>query len=205
MRKPTTRTARLLGFAAAPAAILVAGVLVWGGSNAAFTASTANPGANWSAGAVALSDDDLGVAAFSAANIVPGQTGQKCIVVTSKSSVPGIVKVYAKNLVPSLKGFEDRVTLTLESGAGGTFNDCAGFIATAGVTPTAQSLTTMAAASKDFATGSLAWSTAGVTAGESKTYRGTWKFDVTGLTQTEVNALQGARTGIDLVWELQSN
>lgn len=204
MRMPNTRLSHIVGLAVAPAAIVLAGALVWSGSNAAFTATTSNPGNNWAAGTVTLSDDDLGVAAFTAKDIVPGQTGQKCIVVTSKSSVAGIVKVYSKNLIASGKHLEDHVLLTLEEGTGGSFNDCTGFIANPAVVPTAQSLTTLASASKDYSTGSVAWPTAGIAAGESRTYRGTWKFETASMTQSEVDSLQSSKTGIDLVWELQN-
>ncbi len=39
----------------------------------------------------------------------------------------------------------------------------------------------------------------------SKTYRLTWRFDTEGMTQAQVDAMQGAKTGIDMQWEMQSN
>ncbi|PYI38976.1 hypothetical protein CVS30_06580 [Arthrobacter psychrolactophilus] len=189
-------------FAAAPVAIMIAGGMVWQGSQAAFTASTRNSGSSWATGNVTLSDDDLGAAAFTVENIVPGQSGQKCIVVTSQSNVPGVVKPYTQNLI-SAKGLEDRIFFDLEQGTGGSFNDCTGFTPTSNQVPE-MSIAALAATVQDFATGGSVWNTTG-TPGETRSYRGTWRFDTTGMSQSEINALQGARVGLDLVWELQSN
>jgi hypothetical protein len=202
MKTPSARTRTIAAFGAAPLAILIAGTMVWQGSQAAFTASTRNAGSAWSTGNVVLTDDDLGAAAFTVENIVPGQTGQKCIVVTSGSNVPGEVRAYTQNLI-SAKGLEDRIFFDLEQGTGGSFNDCTGFTPTANNVPE-MSLAALSTANRDFATGGAPWDTAG-TPGETQSYRGTWRFDTTGMSQDEVNALQGARVGIDLVWELQSD
>jgi hypothetical protein len=189
-------------FGAAPVALLIAGGMVWQGSQAAFTAQTRNSGNSWSTGNVVLTDDDNGVAAFTVENIVPGQTGQKCIVVTSQSNVPGEVRAYSQNLVTS-KGLENRIYFDLEQGTGGSFNDCSGFTPTANQVPELP-LSQLATVNRDFATGGAPWNTVG-TPGETQSYRGTWRFDTTGMSQDEVNALQGARVSIDLVWELQSD
>ncbi|WP_343320603.1 hypothetical protein AAFM46_16520 (plasmid) [Arthrobacter sp. TMP15] len=202
MRTPSSRTRRISMFAAAPIAILIAGGMVWQGSQAAFTASTRNAGNSWAAGNVTLTDDDLGAAAFTVNQIVPGQTGQKCIVVTSNSNVPGVVKAYTQNLVSS-KGLEAKIFFDLEQGTGGSFNDCTGFTPTANDVPELP-LSQLATVNRDFATGGAEWDTAG-TPGETQSYRGTWRFDTTGMTQDQVNAMQGAVVSIDLVWELQSN
>ncbi len=189
-------------FGAAPLAILIAGAMVWQGSQAAFTASTRNAGNAWSTGSVVLTDDDQGAAAFHVENIVPGQTGAKCIVVTSGSNVPGEVRAYTRNLITS-KGLEDRIFFDLEQGTGGSFDDCSGFTPTANTVPELP-ISTLASVNRDFATGGVPWMTGG-TPGETQSYRGTWRFDTTGLSQDEVDALQGARVGIDMVWELQSD
>ena len=202
MKTPSASTRKLAMFAAGPLAVLLAGGMVWQGSQAAFTASTRNAGNAWSTGNVVLTDDDLGSAAFTVENIVPGQTGQRCIVVTSQSNVPGEVRAYTQNLITA-RGMEDRIFFDLEQGTGGSFNDCTGFIPTANNVPELP-LSTLASVNRDFATGGAAWQTAG-TPGETQSYRGTWRFDTTGMSQEAVNSLQGARVGIDLVWELQSD
>ncbi|WP_411732869.1 hypothetical protein [Paeniglutamicibacter sp.] len=202
MKPPSAHIRKIAMFGAAPLAILLAGTMVWQGSQAAFTASTRNAGSAWSTGNVVLTDDDLGAAAFTVENIVPGQTGQKCIVVTSGSDVPGVVRAYTQNLI-SAKGLQDRIHFDLEQGTGGSFNDCTGFTPHTNNVPE-MTLAALSAANHDFSTGGSPWETAG-TPGETRSYRGTWRFDTTGMSQDEINALQGARVGIDLVWELQSD
>ncbi|WP_155848505.1 hypothetical protein [Arthrobacter sp. 35W] len=202
MKTPAAQLRKVAVFSAAPIALLMAGGMVWQGSQAAFSANTRNSGSSWSAGNVALTDDGLGAAAFTVENIVPGQTGQKCIVVTSQSNVSGEVRAYTQNLIAA-RGLDSRIYFDLEQGTGGSFNDCTGF------TPTANAvselpLATLAATNRDFATGGSSWDTTG-TPGETKSYRCTWRFDTTGMSQDEINALQGARVGLDLVWELQSD
>ncbi|MDJ0318953.1 hypothetical protein [Pseudarthrobacter sp. PS3-L1] len=201
MNTPSSRIRKIGMFAAAPVALLIAGGMVWQGSQAAFTASTRNAGNSWSSGSVTLTDDDQGSAAFTVENIVPGQTGQKCIVVTSRSNIPGVVRAYTQNLVTS-KGLEAKIFFDLEQGTGGSFNDCTGFTPVANTVPELP-LSTLATVNRDFASGGSEWDTSG-NPGETQSYRGTWRFDTTGMSQDQVNALQGARTSIDLVWELQS-
>lgn len=205
MRNPSARTTKIVGFAAAPVAILLAGAMVWQASNAAFTATTRNSGNSWATGQVALTDDDKGTAAFTVDKLVPGQSGTKCIVVTSNSTVPGEVRSYVQNLATSAVGLEEHITLNVERGTGGTFNDCTGFTPI-GSAPEPYSLKELSTANHDYATGgtATAWETEG-TPGEKTVYRGTWTFDAAGLSQSQLDALQGAQTSIDLVWELQSD
>lgn len=202
MKTPSARARKIAAFGAIPVAVLIAGGLVWQGSQAAFTATTRNSGSAWSTGSVFLTDDDLGAAAFTVDNIVPDQTGEKCIVVTSKSDVAGEVRTYTQNLIVA-NGLQDHIFFDLDRGTGGSFNDCRGFVPIADVVPEVP-LSTLATANHDYATGASAWQTTG-TPGETTTFRGTWHFHTDGMTQEEINALQGARVGIDLVWELQSD
>lgn len=203
MRPPSSRTRRVAFLSAGPLTVVLASLMIWQGSQAAFTATTRNSGNAWSTGSVTLTDDDAGKAAFTAENLVPGATGQKCIVVTSASTVRGTVKAYVQNLATSPQKLEDRIVLKVEQGTGGSFNNCAGFTPDPVDFP-ASSLSTLAATNNNYATSVLPWATAG-TPGEKKSYRGTWTFDTSGLTtQQQIDALQGARTSIDIVWELQS-
>ncbi|WP_315096676.1 hypothetical protein [uncultured Cellulomonas sp.] len=202
MAAPSRSFRRITALAAAPVAIIAAGALVWQSSTAAFTATTRNAGNSWSTGQVLLTDDDQGRAGFTVTGLIPGQTGQKCLVVTSGSTVPGQVRSYVQNLNSSGQGLADRIMFAVEQGTGGSFDDCTGFTPAPGALP-AQSLTTLSQVNRDYATGGGVWSTTG-TVGESRTYRGTWTFDTTGLTQAQIDALQGAQVSVDLVWELQS-
>src|SRR5450631_3838249 len=60
MRAPSTRTRKILLGSSGPVAVLFAGLMVWQGSEAAFTAETYNAGNNWQAGSVTLSNDGTG-------------------------------------------------------------------------------------------------------------------------------------------------
>lgn len=200
MKKPSTRTRALLGFGAAPMAIILAGGLVWQSSYAAFTATTRNAGNSWSAGSVALTDDDKGAAAFSVTNLVPGDTGAKCIVVSSNANVPGEVRDYATNLNAST-GLAEHIQFKIEMGTGGSFNDCTGFTPGA-ATETFRPLSQVASTSHDYATGGHAWTTTGTAA--SRSYRVTWQFNTDGLTQQQIDSLQGSTVSADVVWEFRS-
>lgn len=101
------------------------------------------------------------------------------------------------------QGLESHILMQVEQGTGGGFASCAGFVADGPGFP-ATSLATLSTINYDFVTGGTPWATTGVP-GESKTYKATWTFDTTGLTQAEVDALQGKSVSVDIVWELQNN
>jgi hypothetical protein len=184
-----------------PAALVAAGLLSWMWSTAAFTAQTRSVGNSWDTGTVTLTDDDQGVAGFSVSRALPGSTGTRCITVTSKSSVPGVVKVYVARL--GADGLENNIKISAEIGTGGSFSDCTGFVPDAPANP-ARSLKELSVAASGYSTGLLPWSTSGNSNGETKNYRITWAFDTTGLSQTDIDALQGKSTSADVIWELQT-
>lgn len=203
MKTPTTRLGRVAAAIVTPVAIVTAGALISHASNAAFSATTRNSGNNWSTGTVALTDDDAGSARFQVSDMVPGQTDTKCITVTANADVPGLIKGYAINPVTSAQGLEDHILITVSHGTGGSFGSCTGYVPTA-TEITNVPLSTLFAANS-YATGIGTWNvTGGVPGGESRTFQFTWTFDTTGLTQNQIDALQGAHTGADLQWELQS-
>jgi hypothetical protein len=201
MRNPSPRTRKTVTVLATPIAVLAAAGLIWQSSYSAFTGTTRNSGNNWATGAVALTDDDAGSARFQAGNLVPGDTDTKCIKVTANATVPGVVKGYAINAVTSPQGLENYIKISVAEGTGGGFGTCAGFVSEGSTIPD-QSLASLATYS-NYANGAGSWA---VTPGsQSKTYQITWKFDASGLTQSQIDQLQGAQTGIDFQWELQSN
>jgi hypothetical protein len=203
MPAPSRTFRRVAALAAAPVAILAAGTLVWQSSSAAFTSSSRNAGNSWSTGQVTLTDDDTGRAGFTVTNLLPGQSGQRCLVVKSNSTVPGEVRAYTQNVTASNPALADRIKFQVEKGTGGSFNDCTGFVADPGALP-AQSLTVLSTANKDWTTGGGSWTTAG-NPGESHTYRGSWTFDTTGMTQQQIDGLQNSQVSMDMVWELQAS
>lgn len=200
MRAPSTKTGKIAVTAATPVAMIAAAALIWQSSNAAFSGSTRNSGNNWATGSVALTDDDAGTARFQVESMIPGSTDTKCIKVTANTTVPGLVRGYAVNPVTSAQGLENYVFVTVRYGTGGGFSTCDGF-ASEGTSIPRMNLTTLATFnSYDSSVGG--WSVPAGTS--SRTYEITWHFDTGAMTQTQVDQLQGAKTGIDFQWELQT-
>lgn len=181
--------------------MIAAGALVFQSSNAAFTGTTRNSGNAWSTGQVALTDDDSGSARFQVGDMTPGATETKCIKVSTNTTVPGTVRGYAVNPVTSPQHLEDHVFVTVRYGTGGSFSSCNGFVAAGTDVPNVSLTQLMTFNSYDSALGG--WDVA--PGAQSRTYEITWRFDTTGMTQAQVDSLQGARTGLDFQWELQSS
>jgi len=108
----TTRR-RAVRAVAPVAGLLAAGLLVWQGSYAAFSATTNSPGNSWATGQVVLKNNTTGaanyqatgVAAFSVTNMAPSATAAaKCITVESSGTLAGAVKLYGKNVTASAVG-----------------------------------------------------------------------------------------------------
>jgi hypothetical protein len=92
---------RALRSATPIAALIIAALLIWQGSNAAFSASTDNTNDAWSTGSLALSNNGGGTvyagsttALFTETNLKPGDTGAKCITVQSGGTLPGNLRLY---------------------------------------------------------------------------------------------------------------
>lgn len=100
--KHRTRSGRSAPVVAAAVVLglLTSGALVWQASTAAFTATTNNSANTWTAGSIALSDNDSGSALFLSAsypNLKPGSTDYKCIDVTFTGNVLSTVKLYSSD------------------------------------------------------------------------------------------------------------
>jgi hypothetical protein len=201
MRKPTRRTHKILAAATTPVAVIAAGALIYQASYAAFTGQTRNSGNEWSTGSVNLTDDDNGQARFQVSNMLPGQSETKCITVTANASVRSTVKGFAVNPVTSVQGLENRIKVTIDSGPGGSFVNCAGFVPE-GAAHVSNLPLSEVAKSNTFESGFGGWTVdPGV---RERTYRLTWMFDTQGMTQAQVDQLQGAKTGIDMQWEMRT-
>ncbi|GAA4720697.1 hypothetical protein [Nocardioides conyzicola] len=204
MRITSATVGKVAITAATPVAMLAAAALVWQSSYAAFSGTTRNSGNDWATGSVALTDDDAGSARFQVASMIPGDTETKCITVTANASTAGVVKAYLVNAVPSSAGLEKYVKVTVSAGNGGSFATCTGFTPLATGNPVVASTPlSQLALANSYANGVGGWP---VTAGtQSRTYQVTWTFDTTGLTQPQIDQLQGSHTGIDLQWELETS
>jgi predicted ribosomally synthesized peptide with SipW-like signal peptide len=72
-------------------AIGLATASVIGGSFAAWTAQTMNPGNQVSAGTLAITNDKSATSVFSASNVVPGDTGSGTVRIENSGTVPAAV------------------------------------------------------------------------------------------------------------------
>lgn len=199
MSRVTPRAARLAAWIAVPAALVASGVVVSTASYSAFSATTTNPTSNWTAGTVALSDDDSNTALFTVTGLKPTSSGTKCIAVTSTGSLPSTVKLYGTN--PSTtNGLATNINLTIEEGTGGGFGSCTGF------TPAATNGTIYSGtvggfgtASTNFATGVGNFAPTGA-ASETRVYRFTYTVPL-----NVPNTVQGGTAALGFTWEAQNS
>jgi hypothetical protein len=187
---------QLLAGAAVPAAVLASGAMVWQSSYSAFSATAANPTNNWSAGTVALSDDDSNTAMFTATNLKPGATGVKCIAVTSTGSLASTVKLYATSY-STTNALAANINLKVEEGTGATTASCAGF--TGASTLFDNPLSSFGTTKTSFATGLSSWAPTGA-ASETKSYRITYT-----LSPTTPDTAQGGTAAVGFTWESQNS
>ncbi len=169
------------------AAVLVTGFMVMSVSRAAFTSTTTNPTNAMATGTLLLTDDDLDVAMFTLAGLGPGSVTSKCTTVTYAGSLSAAaVHIYAGGIVGPLATMVDVV---IESGDGGSFDDCTGFtnavVLYSGL---------MSDLPTTYATGAGTWVPS---SGDSRTYRVT-------LTVQDEPGGAGLTANWGLVWETQS-
>jgi len=201
MNRPTERQRRVVRAAAIPAALLASAVVVWQGSYAAFSATTANPTNNWTTGTVSLTDDDAGSAMFTATLLKPTSAGSKCIVVTSNSTVFGPVKMYASaQSSNALSGVpanaSEQLGLTVEVFNPGAFtNNAANCTAlTGGSTAYSGSI---AGLPSTYATGVGTWTP--TASGDTRVYRFSYL-----VPSTATVAVQGQTASAGFTWEIQA-
>jgi len=199
MSRVTPRAARLAAWITIPAALVASGVVVSTASYSAFSATTVNPTSNWTAGNVALTDDDNNTALFNATGLKPGSTGVNCITVTSTGSLPSTVKLYGTN-ASTTNALASNINLTVEQGTGGGFGSCTGFTpATTSGTLYSGTVAGFGTASTNFATGVGTWAPTG-SGSESRVYRFTYT-----LSSTAPNTVQGGTAALGFTWEAQNS
>lgn len=187
---------QLVAGAAIPAALLASGAMVWQSSYSAFSATTSNPTNNWTAGTVALADDDNNTAMFTAANLKPGSTSSKCIAVTSTGSLPATVKLYGTSY-STTNNLAGNLNVQIDEGTGGSFASCAGFAATS--TLFNGTLSSFGTTKTSFATGVSTWAPTG-SASESRTYKVTYT-----LNANTPDTAQGGTAAMGFTWESQNS
>lgn len=201
--RPSYRAARIAKFAILPGALLVSALVISQASHAAFSATTSNPGNTWASGTLTLTNDAKGTALFNATNIKPGDTGKKCITVSTTSSVASTLMLYATNFSAGTNNLGDRINLTV---TGGSFpgtppaaGDCSDFVP-GKVVASSVPLSTLATTSTSYASGLDSFA---LEAGKSRTYKIEWAFVSAGSTILD-NTYQGDTASIGLTWESQS-
>ncbi len=198
------------------AGLLAAGLLVWQGSYAAFSATTNNTADAWSTGNLQLTNSG-GAAVFTGStsalfagttvgqpenNLKIGATGTKCITVQSTGSLAGGLKLYRGLITGSNNAaIAPQIGLTIDAApiavAANVLSTCAGF-PVAGST----NLGTNVALSTYPSTYAAA-TVLGLAAGTQRVaYRITWTLNTTG-TNAGDNLLQGSTSQADLNWEIQ--
>ncbi|KQS22553.1 hypothetical protein [Frigoribacterium sp. Leaf186] len=190
----SARSTRRAGYAALPLAVLLSGVVVATTSYAAFSDRTENAGNNWSAGKVAISDNDADQALFKASGLMPGDADDNCITVTADTSGPSTVKLYTEN-TQDADQLGASLHMKIERGAL-TGADCSTFQAD-GAADFDGTLAALASNSS-YATGLGGWVADG--AAQSTTYRISYELD-----PNADNKVQEASASTTFVWEAQSN
>ena len=185
----------------------MAGLLVFQGSYAAFSATTPNDTDAWTSGNLILTNNGgkpvyagTTTATFNESPTKPGSTGTKCITVKSGGTGAGSLRFYRSALADSAPSLGAQIQVTIDQApvASDVLAGCAGFPA-AGVTnvTTGTALTalptTYATATAPIAIGSGA---------QLMAYRIAWTFATTGTTASD-NALQTKTVTADFTWEIQ--
>ena len=194
-RRLSVSKATVVKTLAVPFALLASGGLVYQSSYAAFSGTTNNPANSWAAGQVVLTDDDSGAAMFTATKLKPGSTGQKCIVVSSTSTVASTLKIYS-SAVTTTNALSTYLNLTVEEGTGGSFGSCVGF-SSAG-TDFSGTLANLGTTATGFASGVGSFALTG-TPTETRTYRFTYTVD-----PATPNSVQNGTAAATFVWEADS-
>ncbi|MFJ3382647.1 MULTISPECIES: hypothetical protein [unclassified Curtobacterium] len=190
----TARHGRTAAWIALPLAVVASGAVIATASYAAFSATTENAANSWRTGAVSLSDDDRGVALFSADDLVPGSSDSNCITVTSTTTNPAEVRLYT-----AAQSDEDTIgqhlQMTVERGTLATAGDCTTF--TGASTVHDGTLAELLAAGS-FGDGVDDWKPA--TGTSSTTYRFSYALDA-----DTPNTAQDSEVGTTFVWEAQTD
>jgi hypothetical protein len=108
----------------------IAGSAAAFGVFSAFSSQTSNPGNNFSAGTVNISDNDGNVAAYNVSGGKPGSTQSECVRVVYTGSLDTDVHLYTPETIGTLGPY---VNLTITPGTQSTPNvNCTGFTPDAG-------------------------------------------------------------------------
>jgi hypothetical protein len=176
------------------------GSIVALGAFSAFSSSTTNPGNSFSAGTVAISDNDANGAMYNLTNQEPSDPKSNCIRVTYTGSLDSAVKLYTGSTLGAGAQYVDLTITPGTQGGAPAFPACTGFVAS-GAPIYSGTLANFASSHSSWANGLAApgpsaanWSTA-----DNVVYRFT-------TTLQDDNSAQGASSGShDFTWEAQNS
>ena len=201
MAQISARTAKWAKWSVVPAALLVSGLAVSQASYSAFSSTTVDGGNNWAAGTVKLVNN-AGSAVFKAENLKPGQTGVKCVTVTSTGSLASTVKLYAKEFNKAVTNdLSPHIDLVITEGSGGGA-DCKDFTPSTIPADTSKLTLSSFGAKKSFTDGVGTWAPAGATTAEPATR--TYKIGYT-LNANAPETAQGGSANVIFTWEAQNS
>jgi hypothetical protein len=205
--QPVERKRHFIRVIAPAVGLLAAGLLVWQGSYAAFSATTVDTANAWSSGSLVLTNNG-GTGTYSAAttatfggtNLKPGSTGTTCLTVKSAGNSAGNMAMYRSAITdssPSL-GAQIQLTVTAATVTSAVLANCTGFPGSGTTTvATSQPLSTFPTT---FATGTAVPVAAGASVLEA--YKVVWTFVTTG-TNAGDSLLMGKTVTAGFTWELQ--
>jgi hypothetical protein len=204
--QPVARERHFIRVIAPAVGLLAAGLLVWQGSYAAFSATTVDTSNAWASGTLVLTNNG-GTATYAAAttatfggtNLKPGSTGTTCLTVKSNASAAGTLAMYRSALTDSSPSLGAQIQLTVTEGVPTTDvqANCTGF-PTSGTTTVATSVP-LASFPTSFAT---ATGTTPVLGGAAvlEAYKVVWTFVTTGTNPGDT-ALMGKTVTAGFTWE----
>lgn len=199
-------TRRLIRAAAPVAGLLAAGVLVWQGSTAAFTATTNNTADSWSTGKLKLQNNGGGTAyadttasLFAETAIKPGVSGAKCITVESTGSLAGALKLYRGAITgTNSANLASALTFTVDAAAiASTTNIAANCTGWSGGTSGAAYNGTLSGFATAYSSATVSTPLSGGT--ERVAYRIGWSLP----SSVTDNTLQSSSAVAELDWEVQ--
>lgn len=169
---------------------LLAGILTYRGTVAAFFGATGNPTNSWDAATVTIDADAGGAMVFNATGLLPGDGDSNCVTADYTGDVAASVTLHGGSLTdPS--GLGPYLELTIEDGAGGGMGDCTGFAPSA--TLYSGDLTDFVANHYDTVTGVGPWTPSGAS---QRVYRITYE-----VAANTPNDRQGTTCSAAFTWQ----
>jgi hypothetical protein len=206
--QPVERKRHFIRIIAPAVGLLTAGLLVWQGSYAAFSATTTDNSNAWSTGNLVLTNNGgtgtyagATTATFGGTNLKPTSNGTTCLTVKSTGNSAGSLAMYRNALAdstPSL-GAQIQLTVTAATVTSDVLANCTGF-PTSGTTTIATGVplttfpTTFAGATTQVAVAA--------TNPILVAYKIVWTFVTTGTNPGDT-ALMGKTVTAGFTWELQ--